>query len=229
MVFVICSPQVAGAQAWTPWLDRDDPSGKGDYETVADFTKAGKVCDKPIQIQCRFVGETNPWPATPPTGYTCNTQLGGYCVNEPGLECKDIEVRFLCPKGLEGRTPTASGMPSEKPKAGETTLDYPYADRLTLSGTGPHPKDCSVTAKLSHTGHPGYTYENKTVTFIWVKGPSPAPSPQLTDAASEAKATVKGGQTVRAETLNYPPNHPPLKSNDFTCRPIPIPNKNVVE
>ncbi|MCH8172761.1 MAG: hypothetical protein IIA70_05555, partial [Proteobacteria bacterium] len=33
--------------AWTSWLDRDNPSGKGDYETVSDFIKEGVLPKEP--------------------------------------------------------------------------------------------------------------------------------------------------------------------------------------
>ena len=34
-----CAPGVVGV--WTNWLNRDQPSGVGDYETLTDFIKAG--------------------------------------------------------------------------------------------------------------------------------------------------------------------------------------------
>lgn len=150
-VFVIGSPQVAAAQAWSPWLDRDDPSGKGDYETVVDFKKAGKICANPIQIQCRFVGDTKPWPANPPTGYTCNTQVGGYCENTPTLQCRDIEVRFLCPKGLGG-TPTATETPSITPSRTPTpTVSCAAAGGPACNGACPPGEVCAYTGPSSNT------------------------------------------------------------------------------
>lgn len=205
---MVGSPQVAAAQAWSGWLDRDDPSGKGDYETVVDFKKAGQMpCDEPTHIKCRFVGDTNPFPpGNPPNGYTCNTQEGGYCVNGPSLECRDIEVSFLCPKGQEGRTPA----PSES-KAEQKVI--PPADKLTLSATKKvMPRTgCLVTAKLSYSGNSAYYYDGKTVDFTAV--PPPAPPSGVTDAKSELTRPVKAGQTVRATT----PNYPALTSNDFAC------------
>ena len=38
---------------WGPWLDRDNPSGNGDYETRNDERN---VCENPTAIQCRIKG-----------------------------------------------------------------------------------------------------------------------------------------------------------------------------
>ena len=37
---------------WTRWLDRDNPSGSGDWETLRDFPQS-QVCPKPIGIECQ--------------------------------------------------------------------------------------------------------------------------------------------------------------------------------
>ena len=37
---------------WTKWLDRDNPSGTGDYETLGNFNQ-NQVCPKPVGIECR--------------------------------------------------------------------------------------------------------------------------------------------------------------------------------
>lgn len=37
---------------YTPWLDRDDPSGYGDYETVKEIPP-GTICSDPIAIECQ--------------------------------------------------------------------------------------------------------------------------------------------------------------------------------
>lgn len=35
---------------WTVWFDRDNPSGFGDYETVADLFREGRGCRRPCWI-----------------------------------------------------------------------------------------------------------------------------------------------------------------------------------
>ena len=88
----------ASAQVWSGWQNRDRPGGKGDYETVVDFIKDGTMpCKQPVAIECRLVGSGRPVLTGMPAGYTCDVQQGGYCVNKPGVNCQDIEVRFACP------------------------------------------------------------------------------------------------------------------------------------
>ena len=70
----------------TPWLNRDLPSGVGDYETIKDHLK----------ISCRFKANGSPITEGAPGGYHCNVPDGGYCKNNDptGLSCKDMEVKF---------------------------------------------------------------------------------------------------------------------------------------
>ena len=56
LIFCIIFGAVAAAPCydrvrWGPWLDRDNPSGNGDYETRSD---EWRVCDNPTAIQCRI-------------------------------------------------------------------------------------------------------------------------------------------------------------------------------
>lgn len=90
-------PSHAGRCSWTEWLDRDDPSGTGDFETLSDFVKAGKACEQPKRIQCRTVDGR----AAVSTGqpYTCEPTVGGVCDNRKlpaGERCLDYRVRFCC-------------------------------------------------------------------------------------------------------------------------------------
>jgi hypothetical protein len=79
--------QYSWAGGATPWLNRDLPSGVGDYETIKDQLK----------VACRF--KANPQTAITegsPAGYHCNIPDGGWCKNNDpaGLGCKDMEVMF---------------------------------------------------------------------------------------------------------------------------------------
>lgn len=88
---------------WTPWLDRDNPSGSGDFEALAAFRESGQVCANPKQIQCRLRGSTQLVQTGLVNGreqYVCDLASGGVCDNRrqsPGVQCSDYEVRFLCP------------------------------------------------------------------------------------------------------------------------------------
>jgi hypothetical protein len=97
--------RLAAAQQWTPWMDRDNPSGVGDFETVTGFTPP--PCNgHPAQIQCRFVKTKAPVTDNMNGGqYHCNLN-GGWCANgtPPGTTCQDIEVRFSCSNCKENET-----------------------------------------------------------------------------------------------------------------------------
>ncbi len=95
VVFGLC---VGPKLSWTPWLDRDNPGGKGDYENIAGHLKQGNGCEAPADIQCRVVGGESS--ADSGEVYHCDTKRGGRCINaeQPDNRCKDYEVRMLCPK-----------------------------------------------------------------------------------------------------------------------------------
>ena len=83
---------------WTQWLDRDDPTEEGDYETRLDFP-AGDVCDNPIALDSR--------PRTSGSTEVTHNHLyhGFWCNNEEQSEgdCADFEVRFCCPTRQENK------------------------------------------------------------------------------------------------------------------------------
>jgi hypothetical protein len=83
---------------WTPWFDRDNPSGNGDYEVTNDFINMGyPICPNPVGIQCQTLNGVD-WSQTGEV-YSCQVQPGGFCVNanQPDGFCLDYRVRYLCP------------------------------------------------------------------------------------------------------------------------------------
>ena len=52
---------------WTRWLNRDLPSGTGDWETLADFPPH-QVCPRPVGIECQ-TADGRPYNATGNTFY----------------------------------------------------------------------------------------------------------------------------------------------------------------
>lgn len=92
-------PRAALADDWGNWLDRDDPTATGDWETTKDHNPCNG--QTPAQIQCRVKG-TNQMVTEGQTidgvVYHCNAASGGWCVNpSPGkVQCKDLEVRYKC-------------------------------------------------------------------------------------------------------------------------------------
>ena len=81
--------------AWTNWLDRDDPTDDGDYETLHDYS-TDEACQNPIalQAQARTSGSTAVTHVDLDWGFWCKNDE-----NEGG--CADFEVRFCCPKTAE--------------------------------------------------------------------------------------------------------------------------------
>jgi len=96
----VLGPTGGGGGTWTAWLNRDDPSATGDWETLSDFVSAGQVCANPTAIECRTTTGLD-WASTGEV-YSCSVSAsipGGVCVNndQPDGQCLDYEVRFLCP------------------------------------------------------------------------------------------------------------------------------------
>jgi microsomal dipeptidase-like Zn-dependent dipeptidase len=82
---------------WTGWLNRDGPSGSGDWELLSEFLSAGQVCSSPIGIQCQTTSGVD-WTQSGEAS-TCDAATGGICRNadQPDGYCLDYRVRFLCP------------------------------------------------------------------------------------------------------------------------------------
>ena len=79
---------------WGPWLDRDNPSGDGDWEDLKNFRLIGQACDNPLAIECREISTQVDASATGQT-IVCDPAKGFWCRNV-GQSCKDYEVRFVC-------------------------------------------------------------------------------------------------------------------------------------
>lgn len=72
----------------TPWFDRDDPSGDGDYETLVDL----------MTVSCRVKGAGTAITEGSPRGWHLSVGAGCYCVNaENGNQCTDGEVQWSWP------------------------------------------------------------------------------------------------------------------------------------
>lgn len=83
---------------WTDWLNRDQPGGSGDYETLSAFVEAGQACPAPLDVQCQRTDGVD-WTRTGQR-YDCRPETGGVCRNE-GQRCADYRVRFLCPASAQ--------------------------------------------------------------------------------------------------------------------------------
>ncbi|XP_051792632.1 uncharacterized protein si:dkey-205h13.2 isoform X1 [Acanthochromis polyacanthus] len=95
---------------WTVWFDRDNPSGKGDWETLSDLRKEnpGMICDKPLNIEAQTLSGLSVGAAGDKI-FRYDVVSGFVCVNnqQPGMRmCNDYRVRFYCdPYFCAGRRP----------------------------------------------------------------------------------------------------------------------------
>ncbi|XP_017267251.1 cartilage intermediate layer protein 1 isoform X2 [Kryptolebias marmoratus] len=86
-------------QAWTQWFDRDDPSGSGDWENLADLRKEnpGKICRDPRDIEAVTLSGLSVGQAgeailmyDTTSGFVCRN------IDQPDKWCNDYKVRFSC-------------------------------------------------------------------------------------------------------------------------------------
>ncbi|XP_071945589.1 cartilage intermediate layer protein 2-like [Antedon mediterranea] len=84
---------------WTPWFDRDNPSGTGDWETVTSlyYENPNQMCQNPVDIQCQTIGGSS-YTSTGEV-VSCSASLGLVCKNadQTDWSCLDYRVRFKCP------------------------------------------------------------------------------------------------------------------------------------
>ena len=83
---------------WTDWYDVDDPTGDGDFETLASIVqKHPKIkCPSPTHIQGRQT-ETKVDAKNSGQEISLDPAEGLICENI-GQTCQNYEVRFCCPK-----------------------------------------------------------------------------------------------------------------------------------
>ena len=142
---------------WTPWLNRDRPSGRGDYEMVVDFQQQGQICQEPKSIQCQ-TSDGRDWTATGQV-YTCDVNRGGVCVNAQqtsGKPCLDYRVRFCCQLAI---TIEPGVSEAERRKAIDLARKAMTANGLPTSGRM-HATDVSLLAgadKAAWQERPGRT------------------------------------------------------------------------
>ncbi|XP_050405893.1 mucin-5B [Patella vulgata] len=87
---------------WTPFFDRDNPSGDYDYEALSAIQNEnpGKVCASPIGVDARLLNGNHY--STSGEIVSVNPNLGLICKNEDqeDRKCEDYKVRFCCPKEI---------------------------------------------------------------------------------------------------------------------------------
>lgn len=92
----------ASNSVWSPWHNRDRPSGTGDWEVKSLYLPKGTCADKnPSGIQARLVSNKEPYyfggnvlSISPSTGLVCKNKS-----QRKGVRCQDYEIRFCCRPG----------------------------------------------------------------------------------------------------------------------------------
>ncbi|XP_061457359.1 uncharacterized protein LOC133372578 isoform X2 [Rhineura floridana] len=88
----------------TRWFDRDNPSGKGDYELLVDLRSKypDQICKEPLSINVQTL-DGIPAHQTGQKFSVYDSTRGFACVNAeqgPGQFCRDYVVRFTCPESF---------------------------------------------------------------------------------------------------------------------------------
>ena len=88
---------------WTQWLQIDDRTGRGDFESpIADFMKLDipSSCEKPMNIEARVSGSNITADDTGEKFQHYNINNGFICKHEDqdDLECENYEIRLCCLK-----------------------------------------------------------------------------------------------------------------------------------
>ena len=98
-----CESNAQPSCTWTKWLDRDNPGGTGDWETVAiakQWNLIPKTCDS-VGLEARLRSDKTPAAQTGEVFRVNDKAKGFACVNtdQPDRACQDYEVRYCCANG----------------------------------------------------------------------------------------------------------------------------------
>ncbi|CAL8392032.1 unnamed protein product [Gadus morhua 'NCC'] len=97
----VCHPPFCNQHiCWSKWLDRDNPGGTGDWETLSQLRiqYPGSICDEPLYIEAVTVDTMTPALATGQNFFIFNPTTGFVCRNSDQTKrgCLDYKVRFGC-------------------------------------------------------------------------------------------------------------------------------------
>ncbi|XP_078584280.1 uncharacterized protein LOC144866630 [Branchiostoma floridae x Branchiostoma japonicum] len=171
----MCVPikPIVRCTSWTDWLDRDDPSGTGDWETLSDLQQdfPGRICDAPTAIQARVIGTGQDALATGENFVFFDATTGFVCRKEDQKDgmCLDYEVRFCCPDVVPD-CPAGSWTPwfdRDNPSAtGDwetlTPLRKENPGRICFSPTAVHARVISTQVEASLAGESIHWYDTTT-------------------------------------------------------------------
>ncbi|XP_028409446.1 cartilage intermediate layer protein 2-like [Dendronephthya gigantea] len=98
VIFYTLAVSAHAAVYWTGWLDRDNPSGTGDWETYNSFKpRPCRAGYRPLGANCRVKHTYQPWYAANQNIALQCTSGGFVCKNSDNTQyCKDYEIQFRC-------------------------------------------------------------------------------------------------------------------------------------
>lgn len=111
---------------WSEWLNRDTPSGLGDYEERYNFSQ---VCDAPTSVEARLTADPGKVflsaSDAPDSLYHLTPEKGLVCKNADQADgsCNDYQVRFFCPTSEPKLQPTLGAANLLVNPEFETTID----------------------------------------------------------------------------------------------------------
>nr|QTP96542.1 adult cement protein 11 [Chelonibia testudinaria] len=160
---------------WTPWINADSSSGKGDFETIGfdnrregggvgrvtkSLARMGIICNNPVKIECRVAYKGIPWYKAGdktkfPSRINCDT-TGLACYNNRQADgrCANYEVRLLC--WTECAQLQWTGWSNKDRPSGSCDCEHPgMADHPVRNGVAcpdgqsPLDVDCRTTSGVS--------------------------------------------------------------------------------
>jgi hypothetical protein len=132
------SPALA---ATTPWFDRDNPGGDGDWETWDTLV---------TKVECKFTQGGASTAGQP--GYLCGKQTGSQCRNSPAIACNDTQVRYTFSDGI-GPAYTTPWLNRDLP-GGDGDFEIPTLNFTVACRTVAPPKSPVTTGGAYRCGSP---------------------------------------------------------------------------
>jgi Mucin-2 protein WxxW repeating region len=80
LAVALATPAIAGT---TPWFDRDNPGGSGDWENLSALV---------TKVECTLAANGQSTVGKP--GYTCDVAGGSICRNSAAVACENTQVRY---------------------------------------------------------------------------------------------------------------------------------------
>ncbi|XP_019625453.1 PREDICTED: mucin-5AC-like isoform X5 [Branchiostoma belcheri] len=236
---------VAGADAWTPWMNVDTPAngGGGDYDTLEALHQKYVFCEDNMitQVECQLVGFGTPADQTGQK-VTCDVTTGLICIDDLQLaqKCYDYEIRVFCACGEETTTGISTTTGVSKPTttvAGTTTAEV---TKPTSTVTTPKPTSTehgtttgetttTGTATTTGTKTPPTTTAEVTKPTSTVTTPKPTSTEHGTttgETTTTGTATTTGTKTPPTTTTETSETKPVQLEVSTKPQLCPVPNGN---